>query len=528
MANKADIKKLLAKGLTGREIARLILQDNWDVDHQREGLLSERDVSSLRASLKTTQDIEDFNRFVDIYRLVDYTLKDARIQALEAQNILMLANKELDTFWLEDTIRGIQGFLMPAIVTQKQYDDLKAKQKTFLLAEINSLKQVIEQRAFEITPKEVIDIHFEGDDEGFYEYLIYTLREKYPDLYKQAVSEILEVIKAGRLRPVELNKEQEEALEALWKQLRESRPEIKGIGDLSSEATKDHQGLWGKEQQLLQKYYSDSQSRDSLAHVIADLEQILKGSLSEDEEYKLLEYTLCSGGDLYQTGLPEWIKEIDTYMPNLNEETAARAVGMMAARKVAIVQDPDPDDIDERGYWIHKEIKALNKVSGYQESQWEATTKDGQSGDLTIADTLKILHQQISEHIKVFLAIQAVTEAISKVVGVDFTEDLDKWYESLESYIELYNDELTPRNKYSRLPKYLGMPELDKLKLGKLKPTVKSVKYYQDRMAIALGKEWWNEAIQSLEFEAEDQDSLSQQLIKDIEEVRASNKTEEA
>ena len=36
-------------------------------------------------------EIEEYNRYVGVYRLVDYTLKDARIMALEAERILLIA-----------------------------------------------------------------------------------------------------------------------------------------------------------------------------------------------------------------------------------------------------------------------------------------------------------------------------------------------------------------------------------------------------------------------------------------------------
>jgi len=45
MATQADIKRLLSKKLTGLEAAKLILQDNVEVDHGRDGLLR-RPISS--------------------------------------------------------------------------------------------------------------------------------------------------------------------------------------------------------------------------------------------------------------------------------------------------------------------------------------------------------------------------------------------------------------------------------------------------------------------------------------------------
>ena len=75
MTTKKDISKLLSKGLTGKEAGRLILEDNWLVDHMREGFLSPKDVSAIKAGLKTTQDIQDYNSYVETYRIIDYSPK---------------------------------------------------------------------------------------------------------------------------------------------------------------------------------------------------------------------------------------------------------------------------------------------------------------------------------------------------------------------------------------------------------------------------------------------------------------------
>lgn len=521
MATKVDIKKILSKGLTGKEAARLILQDSWDVDHQREGFLSERDISSIKAGLKTTQDIEDYNRFVDIYRLVDYTLKDAHIFALEAQNLLLLSIREIEKYLLEDRIRILQFVSLPAIVTQKQYEELKAKQREWRLKEVFNLKQILDKRAERLTPKDIQDKQWEEDEEGnSYEYLIYLLYNDYPDLWKQTVSSLLEDIKAGKLKLVLITGKDQERLEKAWQAIRDSQQKdikaevVSEKLDPASEANKKTERLRQEEEKLTRELYQAGRakiSQESLDSLTSSLEQLLAGTLSTDEEDKLLEYVFCSAEDLYQAGLPEWIQDIDRYIPNLDEETAARPAGMMQSNKVAIIQDPEPEDVDKRGYWTEKD--PLSVLSGYERTQMKA--KRG----LDIPEVLLTFQKKISERVKIFLAIQAVTEAISKVVGVNFTEDMDDWYQDIENHIKMYNGLLTPRSSFG-LPHYLGMPKLDQLKIGKLKPTAKSVKYYKDRMAIALGQAWWREALETLEFEAEEQDSLAKKVLSEINEVQ--------
>ena len=143
MPTKADIKKILSKGLTGREAGKLIFQDNWLVDTRRGGFLSERDMSSIKAGMRTDRDIKEYNSYVRLYKYVDYTLKEVRITALEAEAFLHYTYLLLQTYEKAEAFRMAYMFI-PAIVTQKQYEELSAKQRALHLEEAISLDQVID------------------------------------------------------------------------------------------------------------------------------------------------------------------------------------------------------------------------------------------------------------------------------------------------------------------------------------------------------------------------------------------------
>lgn len=516
MATNKDLKKILAKGLTGKEAGRLILQDSWDADHGREGLLSETDIRAIKSGLKTTRDIEDYNRLIEIYRLVDFTLKEARILALEAENILLLAGSEIEVYNLEDEVRTIQIFHIPAIVTQKQYEELKARQKENRLREAVNLKQILNQRAEMISSPEIQTEHISGDEEDLiYGYLIDFLQENHPDLWRQVVSEILEVIKAGGIHFIQITGKDQEKLEEAWQEIHsvdlQDSEEPSIISRIQTIKEGKRKALEEEEERLCQALYEAGSKTDP----IQALEKLLAGSLSEDEEYTLLEYTFCRASDLYKAGLPEWIQDIDTYIPDLDEETSARPAGMLQSSKVAIIQTPDPEDLDERGYWIDKD--PLKDLSDYRRKQ--ARRSEGSSLDM--ADFLIKAHSIISEKIKTFLAMQAVIEAVSKVTGVDFSEDMEGWYKDIQNHINLYNIYLSPWHDTH----YLGMPKLNTLKIGRLKATARSIRYYEDRMSIALGRNWMRESLSALEFETDDKDSLAEQVIGDLDAIK---KSEEA
>ena len=158
MTREIDLKSMLSKGLTGKEAGKLILEDNWLVDHHKEGLLSHRDISAIKSGLKTTQDIQDYNSYVDAYRRIDYTLKEAHIAALELQRRLDALSK-LILMNLFNTGSIVDLISKPAIMTEKEYQDAKAQQREKLSKELWSLDQVIDWRALEDTtvPKEISD-----------------------------------------------------------------------------------------------------------------------------------------------------------------------------------------------------------------------------------------------------------------------------------------------------------------------------------------------------------------------------------
>ena len=109
-------------------------------------------------------------------------------------------------------------------------------------------------------------------------------------------------------------------------------------------------------------------------------------------------------------------------------------------------------------------------------------------------------------------------EAVSEILGVKLTADLEKWHDELLPIINYYNDLLTRGKDQSilRPPHYLGMPKLDGLKIGKLKATAKSVQYYRARMAMALGDEWWQEATKALDLQAEEEGSLAEKFTQEL------------
>lgn len=448
MPTKTDIKKILSKGLTGKQAGKLIFQDNWLVDTRRGGFLSERDMSSIKAGLKTDRDIKEYNSYVRLYKYVDYTLKEVRISSLEAESYLSYIYLLLQPYERAEAYRLAYMFI-PAIVTQKQYEELSAKQKDIMLKRAMSLQELIsilsgvelEYILDEDEPEPVID--FQKDEK-----LI------------QAVEKVKELLKSGKLKPLKLEK---------W-----------------------------------DDYYQAHKLKipaQPVKEVVEMLDKILAGELQYDEDDSL-RLTVFRGQNLYEIEeLEGWIKEeIEEYSPNWDVETGARPGGMMQSRYVAIIQNPLPEDLDKRGYWIERDY-----LGSYRKPD---TKRD--SGLITV------LMDASKERIKGFLAVQSVLEAICKVIEVDFLEDLEQWREELQSIVEVINRLIDSLDgSWERL----GLPELKPIKMGRMKATASTIRYFRERMALALGENWWEEPRDNFKLEADEPDTLAQEFSEELEEV---------
>ncbi len=455
MPTKADIKKILSKGLTGKQAGRLTFQDNWLTDTQRGGVLTEKDHSYIRSGLKNETDRRDYNSYIRLYNYVDYTLKEARIVALEAETYLHIAYRILDGYAVSEAFRLAEMYI-PAIVTEKQYEELKAKQRERKLKDVLSLQEFISLLSevdFEIIvdddePEPESEIDFQNDE---------RLRE--------AVSTLQELLRAGKLHPLKLKKRED-----YWDGHKLKIP------------------------------------AQPVQEVIEMLDKYLTGELQHGEDDSL-HLTVFRWSEAYNVeGIGENIRRsLDEYIPALYDEDSTRQAGRMQSSYIAIIQNPGDNWIDERGYW--KELDYLGLVGIDAVKNTERDTK-----------SLKIFMNSSRERIKGFLAIKSVLEAISKVIDVDFLEDLQQWEEELQAIVEVVNAEI---NRLDGKWERLGLPELKPIKIGRMKATPATIKYFRERMALALGDNWWEAPRDNLQLEADEPDTLAHEFTEDLKDILA-------
>lgn len=130
---KASIKRILSrKRLSGLEAGRLLLEDSWEVDHGREGFLSlPEDIQILKEKLRTEEDYDHFNRLIETYRLLDYTLREAD----SCYQKITIGFAGLSAFLLaariDSQFKELRAIHLPYVVSETEYEALLAEhQKT--------------------------------------------------------------------------------------------------------------------------------------------------------------------------------------------------------------------------------------------------------------------------------------------------------------------------------------------------------------------------------------------------------------
>jgi len=519
---RQQVKQILKGRLTGKETAKLILQDAWEKDHERDGFLTDEDIQRLKKGLRVSQDIDAYNSLVELYRIMSFTLQGIRISALETVGILEQANKLLRDCYLRSILRE-QRLLSPAIMTEKQYQDVKARQRRELLQDVTDLSLALGMRAYEMASEEQRETSgYSPESIGF----------DCPELLALAVSQYQEQIQSGGLRPVTLTEEQIQALKEMDSQEEEAR-EVWRAGP--PDEYREHWLDWyrehfpedtfDKDQEQLERELRHAYSKADMDRLSEryrakealqrelhqeglkawgqeQAQRLLEGlellkahpEMIDTREHPgldwLLSGTYVSGEQLYQTGFPEHVQWIDEYKPGLSE-------GDPFGDKVAIILEPSKKDLDEQGYykaetpWEHME-RYLSVTGAEEHLQKEGSSLTELLQDFTTAARARI---------RDFLASQAVTEAVSKAVDIPFTEDTERDFEHIQNMVKQFNLLAKEQPLLPHLPDGLILPEI---RIARMRPKQEMIQHLRERVAMALGEDWWRE-LKDIELAFEDE-----------------------
>ncbi len=502
---KGDISKALARNLTGIEAARLILQDSVEVDHGRPGFLSDKEIQRIKSNLSSSE-AAVYNSWVEAYRAIDYTLRDARISS---QDVIIRILKVIPVIraYFEDSRQAQLRRFLPFIVTQKQYEDFKASQREHKLRELRTLYFVIDERLQERSP-EAFQAWENTQEVSSGAFFI----ESRPEVWRATLEDVIKLIEAGNLRSALLKPKEIEKLAELEERKEEARQAWLALvdqgdkGEEADQASKELGPLDKEGEQIRRRMYEKglaSWSKEEAGRIVARLRHAQTGPLSEEELEELeavLDNTYCSGEDLYNSGLPEHVKDVDTFWPwGLEGDEGEQA--LMSG--YAIIQEPSASSLDKRGYYKAEPLSGYSSISGLERLYAE------EGSDLKTF--LQTMHRWIRAELRDILAMQSTLETVSEVIGVNFIEDMQVWMGEVLEIVRQYNSLLQAgKTAYSSgpLPKDLKLPPL---KVDDLKPSKQHLKYLEERLAMSLGQDWthvWAEEVDKLTAQIVEEEGL--------------------
>ena len=209
MADRRRLNQILAKGLSGKQIARLALQNYVDDQAGKQPTFSSTDLERARATLRGRPDeAAIYNAWVEAAQIVDYTSLEAIGKALEAEKRLV---------WVISSILGLvrHGLLRHArqratkILTPAEWATFPARReqarRARMAEEKVSFAEVIHGRAWWLAPEELKAgarglPDFEEGSGKTYDDLRRLDAAAALELLRTATAEIVELVKARKLR----------------------------------------------------------------------------------------------------------------------------------------------------------------------------------------------------------------------------------------------------------------------------------------------------------------------------------------
>ncbi len=443
------VKRIIAKGLTGWQAGKLVLQDMVDTCLGKDGVLTEAEMASIQQIRMEGADIRDYNTFMALCRgfyrgcmLAELACKDACLQI----GFLERALRDVDK---RRTVELFESF-GPRVVTRKQYDQIVAAQRQKKLAFEFGLGYVIEERFYAIAPPEARAAVDEArtDSEAMADFVAAT-PEAYRNLCEQAIDQIRRLCGAGKLPVVYDQKDAKEIKPVLarWK----------------------------------------------------------KNKLSPEETTKLIDRLYVTGQTLYDCAeLPEWKTFVDRYQRHWLDDDDERF-----RHAYAVAEDCPEIWLDGEGCykgptppseWITSSTESLLGLTGHN-------GKAGKSIERVGAE-LKDMLVAAERNIRMFLAAKAVLDTAADAVGLDVGGDdgvLAGPNGRLDAFIALFNlrleelkeERMSWPSAETRLEKALKMlPAID---VNGLKPSPDSLTQLKaEILDDAKGEDWLRTRIQSL------------------------------
>lgn len=481
MARAVDIRRLAAKGLSGGEAGRLVLQQLLELERGRDGFLSDGDIGGLRACLRTPGDDADYRSMVHLYAAARLMIFEAQIASQQTVHFLRELERELDRYATSARVRHLCRNL-PLLVSEKQYRAMKDRQRERLLGRLYSLAEVIEERTIELL--------------GGYARCDEATEEACIQACGAAEQELDKLIDAGTLKPLRLGHTaslytfmEAEAKRAGPTDL-EELVELCAPEQERAETERGHAAYLARLEASLAQ--GDLTEGNDVSRYCGDV-------AAEDEERLLHHY--LSGEQLYAAGLPEWRRLIDEF--KLWQE------GEHHAADLAVIREQELGELDEdgryRSYWLAR----LDDVMDVQGREAAYAFSSGGS----LAELLESMLTAACVRARVLLAYLQVIEEMGRVARVSFLaswlglvpfefrallpeEEGEDFLSEVKLAAKSYN---AMAKQVSRLRGEISGPRLQAFELEELQPDEAILAILRERIAVGvggtgLGADWWREA----------------------------------
>ena len=210
MANWRKLNQLLAKALSGKEIARLALQNYMDEQVGKQATFSEADLERARATLRNRPDeAMVYNAWIEAAQIIDHTTLEAIGKALEAEKRLILVISSILGLLRQGLVRHARQ-QATRIVTPAEWATFPAQReqarRARMVEDKISFAEVMRGRAWWLAPEELKarakSLPDFDDDSGndAYDHLLRIDVAAAQEFHQAAATEIVGLITARKLR----------------------------------------------------------------------------------------------------------------------------------------------------------------------------------------------------------------------------------------------------------------------------------------------------------------------------------------
>jgi hypothetical protein len=427
------LKQLLAKDLSGKEIARLALQSHMEELAGKRPTFSEAEIERARATLRgRPHEAAVYNAWIEASRIVDYTTMEALVKALEAEKRLVVVTGMATPLFRHGSLQYARR-VATKILTPAEWEAFPAareKARRARMAEEKiALGAVKRGRAWWLAAEDLKARvralpHFKEDERNAHACLVEVDDAAALKLDAAAEAEIVELVKAKKLRFVR-------------------------------------------------------DGKDVSARIRAGRH---KGS---DAERKAFEAeAACSLLELVEAGLPEWQER----------GRAAWLTPLEFRGPVAVLQEIPPGCLDGEGRFVEPGWKRIEEQFQH-EAEPEKLERIGSTVKACEAFiraflARKAIIEVFSQELGLDLFIPLVRER------EEVLRDMVALYNRLAEMSregEPDEDGFVPPGWLLPLPRDLRLPPIDP---EELKPDPDEVELMRQRLATPLGEAWWEAAFE--------------------------------